>query len=146
MPVNLPPLDPAQLHPVAGVRWGIAEAGVRKANRKDLSLLLLDAGTSVAGVFTQNRFCAAPVQVCREHLQAGQGIRALVINTGNTPTAATLAISSISDDTGTSASDFVTNDNSLVVNGSIQGFSSSLGDQVFVQIKDNTNAVARTFK
>jgi len=83
MPVNLPPFDPAQLHPVAGVRWGIAEAGVRKANRKDLSLLLLDAGASVAGVFTQNRFCAAPVQVCREHLQAGQGIRALVINTGN---------------------------------------------------------------
>ena len=83
MPVNLPPLDPAQLHPVAGVRWGIAEAGVRKANRKDLSLLLLDAGASVAGVFTQNRFCAAPVQVCREHLQANQDIRALVINTGN---------------------------------------------------------------
>ena len=83
MPVNLPPLDPAQLHPVAGVRWGIAEACVRKANRKDLSLLLLDAGASVAGVFTQNRFCAAPVQVCREHLQAGQGVRALVINTGN---------------------------------------------------------------
>jgi glutamate N-acetyltransferase/amino-acid N-acetyltransferase len=83
MPVNLPPLDPAQLHPVAGVRWGIAEAGVRKANRKDLSVLLLDDGASVAGVFTQNRFCAAPVQVCREHLQAGQGIRALVINTGN---------------------------------------------------------------
>jgi glutamate N-acetyltransferase/amino-acid N-acetyltransferase len=83
MPVNLPPIDPAQLHPVAGVRWGIAEAGVRKANRKDLSVLLLDDGASVAGVFTQNRFCAAPVQVCREHLQAGQGIRALVINTGN---------------------------------------------------------------
>ncbi len=83
MPVNLPPLDPAQLHPVAGVRWGITEAGVRKANRKDLSVMLLDEGVSVAGVFTQNRFCAAPVQVCREHLQAGQGIRALVINTGN---------------------------------------------------------------
>ena len=83
MPVNLPPLDPAQLHPVAGVRWGIAEAGVRKAHRKDLSVLLLDEGSTVAGVFTQNRFCAAPVQVCREHLQAGQGIRALVINTGN---------------------------------------------------------------
>ena len=83
MPVNLPPLDPAQLHPVAGVRWGIAEAGVRKANRKDLSVLLLDAGASVAGVFTRNRFCAAPVQVCREHLQGGQGIRAMVINTGN---------------------------------------------------------------
>ena len=83
MPVNLPPIDPAQLHPVAGVRWGIAEAGVRKANRKDLSVLLLDEGASVAGVFTQNRFCAAPVQVCREHLQGGQGIRAMVINTGN---------------------------------------------------------------
>ncbi len=83
MPVNLPPLDPAQLHPVVGVRWGITEAGVRKAHRKDLSVMLLDEGASVAGVFTQNRFCAAPVQVCREHLQAGQGIRALVINTGN---------------------------------------------------------------
>ena len=83
MPVNLPPLDPAQLHAVAGVRWGVTEAGVRKANRKDLSVMLLDEGASVAGVFTKNRFCAAPVQVCREHLQAGQGIRAMVINTGN---------------------------------------------------------------
>ena len=83
MPVNLPPIDPAQLHPVAGVRWGVTEAGVRKANRKDVSVMLLDEGASVAGVFTKNRFCAAPVQVCREHLQAGQGIRAMVINTGN---------------------------------------------------------------
>ena len=83
MPVNLPPVDSAQLHPVAGVRWGVTEAGVRKAHRKDLSVMLLDAGTSVAGVFTRNRFCAAPVQVCREHLQGGQAIRALVINTGN---------------------------------------------------------------
>ena len=83
MPVNLPPLDPAQLHPIAGVRIGIAEAGVRKANRKDLTLFLLDEGASVAGVFTSNRFCAAPVQVCREHLAAGSAVRALVINTGN---------------------------------------------------------------
>jgi glutamate N-acetyltransferase/amino-acid N-acetyltransferase len=83
MPVNLPPIDPAQLHPVAGVRWGVTEAGVRKANRKDVSVMLLDAGASVAGVFTKNRFCAAPVQVCREHLQGGEGIRAMVINTGN---------------------------------------------------------------
>ena len=83
MPVNLPLLDPAQLQPVAGVRWGITEAGVRKAQRKDLSVMLLDEGASVAGVFTENRFCAAPVQVCREHLQAGQPIRAMVINTGN---------------------------------------------------------------
>ncbi len=83
MPVNLPPIDPAQLHAVAGVRWGVTEAGVRKANRKDVSVMLLDEGASVAGVFTKNRFCAAPVQVCREHLQTGQGIRAMVINTGN---------------------------------------------------------------
>jgi len=83
MPVNLPPLDPAQLHAVAGVRWGVTEAGVRKANRKDVSVMLLDEGASVAGVFTQNRFCAAPVQVCREHLQGALGIRAMVINTGN---------------------------------------------------------------
>lgn len=83
MPVNLSPLDPAQLHPVAGVRWGVTEAGIRKAQRKDLSVMLLDEGASVAGVFTQNRFCAAPVQVCREHLQADLAIRALVINTGN---------------------------------------------------------------
>jgi len=83
MPVNLPPIDPAQLHPVTGVRWGITEAGVRKANRKDVSVMLLDEGASVAGVFTKNRFCAAPVQVCREHLQGAQGIRAMVINTGN---------------------------------------------------------------
>jgi glutamate N-acetyltransferase/amino-acid N-acetyltransferase len=65
------------------VRIGVTEAGVRKANRKDLTVFLLDEGTTVAGVFTQNRFCAAPVQVSREHLQAGQGIRAMVINTGN---------------------------------------------------------------
>ncbi len=83
MPVNLPPLDPAQLSPIAGVRIGVAEAGVRKAHRKDLTVFLLDEGTSVAGVFTRNRFCAAPVQVCREHLVAGSAVRALVINTGN---------------------------------------------------------------
>ncbi|MDR0274086.1 MAG: bifunctional glutamate N-acetyltransferase/amino-acid acetyltransferase ArgJ [Burkholderiaceae bacterium] len=85
MPVNLQAPDSAQLHPVAGVRIGVAEAGIRKAGRKDLTVFALDAGSQVAGVFTQNRFCAAPVQVCREHLeQSGQGgIRALVINTGN---------------------------------------------------------------
>jgi glutamate N-acetyltransferase / amino-acid N-acetyltransferase len=82
MPVNLAAPTEGDLHPVAGVRLGITEAGVRKANRKDLTVLLLDEGASVAGVFTQNRFCAAPVQVCREHL-AGQDIRAMVINTGN---------------------------------------------------------------
>ena len=83
MPVNLTAPDPAQLHAVPGVHLGIAEAGVRKANRKDLVVITLDEGAAVAGVFTRNRFCAAPVQVCREHLAAGAAIRALVINTGN---------------------------------------------------------------
>ncbi|WP_295372587.1 bifunctional glutamate N-acetyltransferase/amino-acid acetyltransferase ArgJ [uncultured Pseudacidovorax sp.] len=83
MPVNLTAPDPAQLHPVPGVRIGVTEAGVRKANRKDLTVFLLDEGSAVGGVFTQNRFCAAPVQICREHLAAGFGVRALVINTGN---------------------------------------------------------------
>ena len=84
MPVHLSPPDAASLHPVSGVRIGVAEAGIRKAGRKDLTVMLLDEGASVGGVFTQNRFCAAPVQVCREHLTAGAGadIRALVINTG----------------------------------------------------------------
>jgi glutamate N-acetyltransferase/amino-acid N-acetyltransferase len=68
---------------VPGVRIGVAEAGVRKANRKDLTIVLIDEGSAVGGVFTQNRFCAAPVQVCRDHLAAGYGIRAMVINTGN---------------------------------------------------------------
>ncbi|SDN47350.1 bifunctional glutamate N-acetyltransferase/amino-acid acetyltransferase ArgJ [Polaromonas sp. JS666] len=87
MPVNLVATPAADLYPVPGVRWGITEAGIRKANRKDLSVLLLDEGASVGAVFTQNRFCAAPVQICREHLAKNSGrtagIRAMVINTGN---------------------------------------------------------------
>jgi glutamate N-acetyltransferase / amino-acid N-acetyltransferase len=83
MPVNLQAPDPALLHPVAGLRIGTAMAGVRKANRRDLVVFAFDEGAAVAGVFTQNRFCAAPVQVCREHLAAGRGVRAFVINTGN---------------------------------------------------------------
>jgi len=83
MAVNWTVPDAAQLHAVPGVRIGVAEAGVRKANRKDLTVFLLDEGTAVAGVFTQNRYCAAPVQVCREHLASGQPVRALVVNTGN---------------------------------------------------------------
>jgi glutamate N-acetyltransferase/amino-acid N-acetyltransferase len=82
MAVNLSAPEGDALHPVAGVRIGIAEAGIRKANRKDLTVFLLEPGAAVAGVFTQNRFCAAPVQVCREHLAGGE-IRAMVINTGN---------------------------------------------------------------
>ena len=82
MPVNLTPPRREELLPVAGVELGWAEAGIRKANRKDLLVIRLDAGATVAGVFTRNRFAAAPVQVCREHLANGS-IRALVINTGN---------------------------------------------------------------
>jgi glutamate N-acetyltransferase/amino-acid N-acetyltransferase len=82
MPVNIPPLTPEQLLPVAGVALGIAEAGIKKANRKDLLVMVLDEGTQAAGVFTQNRFCAAPVTVAKQHL-AHAAIRALVVNTGN---------------------------------------------------------------
>ncbi|MBP7564942.1 MAG: bifunctional glutamate N-acetyltransferase/amino-acid acetyltransferase ArgJ [Burkholderiaceae bacterium] len=83
MPVNLRLPQANELHAVPGVRIGVAEAGVRKVGRKDLTVVLLDEGASVGGVFTQNRFCAAPVQVCREHLAAGSGVRAIVVNTGN---------------------------------------------------------------
>jgi glutamate N-acetyltransferase / amino-acid N-acetyltransferase len=83
MPVNLQTPVAANLHAVKGVRIGVAMAGVRKANRKDLVVFTVEEGAAVAGVFTTNRFCAAPVQVCQQHLAAGQGIRALVINTGN---------------------------------------------------------------
>lgn len=83
MPVNLTAPDPKALHPVPGVQLGITMAGVRKANRRDLTVITLAEGSQVAGVFTANRFCAAPVQLCRKHLAAAIGPRALVINTGN---------------------------------------------------------------
>jgi glutamate N-acetyltransferase/amino-acid N-acetyltransferase len=82
MPVHLVAPDPASLHPVSGVRLGIASAGIKKPGRRDITLIELAPGSRVASVFTQNRFCAAPVTVCKEHLVAGN-IRALVINTGN---------------------------------------------------------------
>ena len=83
MPVNLSAPLPADLHPVPGVKLGIAMAGVRKAQRRDLTLLTLVEAASVAGVFTSNRFCAAPVQLCRLHLAATGNTRAILINTGN---------------------------------------------------------------
>ncbi|QPF75217.1 bifunctional glutamate N-acetyltransferase/amino-acid acetyltransferase ArgJ [Roseateles sp. DAIF2] len=83
MPVNLSAPDPASLHPVPGLRLGVTMAGVRKADRRDLTVVVLDEGSSVAGVFTKNRFCAAPVQICREHLDGGRPIRAILVNTGN---------------------------------------------------------------
>jgi glutamate N-acetyltransferase/amino-acid N-acetyltransferase len=81
MPVNYATPSPENLSPVAGVRVGVAEAGIRKKARRDLTLIEVDEGSRVAGVFTKNRFCAAPVHVCRAHLAQG-GVRALVINTG----------------------------------------------------------------
>jgi glutamate N-acetyltransferase/amino-acid N-acetyltransferase len=81
MTVNYATPSPESLHPVAGVRLGVTEAHVRKPDRKDLLLIELDAGAAVAGVFTRNRFCAAPVTLCRAHLARG-GIRAMVVNTG----------------------------------------------------------------
>ena len=83
MPVNLQAPAQGDLLAVPGITLGIAEAHVRKPDRKDLLVMQLAPGSRVAGVFTQNRFCAAPVVLCKEHLAAGGEIRALVVNTGN---------------------------------------------------------------
>ena len=83
MPVNLQTPNPNSLLPINGVLLGTAEANIKKPGRKDLLLIQLVPQATVAGVFTQNRFCAAPVIVAREHLASGKGVRALVINTGN---------------------------------------------------------------
>jgi glutamate N-acetyltransferase/amino-acid N-acetyltransferase len=83
MAVNLGTLSTADLRPVPGLALGTAMAGIRKANRRDLLVVTLDPGAAVAGVFTANRFCAAPVQLCREHLAIGGDVRALLVNTGN---------------------------------------------------------------
>ena len=83
MPVNLSAPDPAALKSVAGIELGTAKAGIRKPGRRDLLIARIAPGATAAGVFTRNRFCAAPVQVCRDHLATGAGVRAFVVNTGN---------------------------------------------------------------
>lgn len=83
MPVNIPPLLPQQLLPIQGISLGMTEAGIKRPDRKDLLVIALDENVKVAGVFTKNRFCAAPVVVAKAHLSAASSIRALVINTGN---------------------------------------------------------------
>lgn len=83
MAVNLPLPNKDELKPIAGLKLGIAEAGIKRANRKDILVIRLVPGSSVSGVFTQNRFCAAPVQLCRAHLLERNSIEALIINTGN---------------------------------------------------------------
>lgn len=83
MPVNISPLLSEQLLPIAGISLGIAEAGIKRVGRKDLLTIVLDENVNVAGVFTQNRFCAAPVIVAKANLANTSSIRALIINTGN---------------------------------------------------------------
>ena len=83
MPVNLSAPSANSLLPVKGVELGYAEAHIRKPNRKDVLVIKLSPGSHVAGVFTQNRFCAAPVILCKQHLESEAEIRALVVNTGN---------------------------------------------------------------
>jgi len=83
MPVKLTAPEAASLLPVKGVQLGFAEAYVKKPNRKDVLVIKLAEGTNVAGVFTKNRFCAAPVILCKEFLAVNNGIRALLVNTGN---------------------------------------------------------------
>ena len=80
MPVGLK--ERPTLKPVAGIRLGTAQAGIKYAGRGDLVVMEIATGAQVAGVFTRNRFCAAPVLVAREHLAAARA-RALVINAGN---------------------------------------------------------------
>ena len=83
MAVNLQAADAAQILAIDGTQVYVGQAGVKKAGRDDLTLVVLNAANSVGAVFTQNRFCAAPVQIAKQHLAADAGIRALVINTGN---------------------------------------------------------------
>ncbi len=83
MAVNLSPPRAEDLLPVRGVTLGTAQAGIRKSGRRDLLVVALAQGSKVAGVFTRNRFCAAPVQVAKAHLASGRPTRALVVNTGN---------------------------------------------------------------
>jgi len=83
MAVNLPLPKKDELKPIRGLKLGIAEAGIKRANRKDILVIHLVPGSSVSGVFTQNRFCAAPVQLCKAHLVERNRIEALLINTGN---------------------------------------------------------------
>ena len=81
MPVNYQ--EPTALLAVAGVRLGVAEAAIKKPGKKDLLVIALDEGSRIGGVFTQNAFAAAPVQLCRERLAQQRPVRALLVNSGN---------------------------------------------------------------
>ena len=124
MPVNFATPAPEALFPIAGVRLGVAEAGIRKADRRDLTLLALDPGCTVAGVFTQNRFCAAPVQICRRHLDSSGEIRALVINTGNA-------------NAGTGEAGMRAAQETCVAVGRLLGVSESRVSQILAEVRTN---------
>lgn len=83
MPVNFIAKTAEQLPAIQGVELYTACAGIKQPNHADLTLIVLQPETTVAGVFTQNRFCAAPVQIAKRHLFDANGVRALIINTGN---------------------------------------------------------------
>jgi glutamate N-acetyltransferase/amino-acid N-acetyltransferase len=83
MPVRYTPPRPEDLLPVPGVRLGTAAARIKNWQRDDVVIAAFDAGTVAAGTFTQNRFCAAPVTVCRRHLAGSGHLRALIVNAGN---------------------------------------------------------------
>src|SRR5688500_4125422 len=81
MAVNLAAPDPSSLHPIPGVELGVGMAGIKKPGRKDLLVMKLAHGAAVTGVFTRNRYCAAPVLICRKNIT--NEVRALIVNTGN---------------------------------------------------------------
>lgn len=87
MAVNLSVPLASELKPVSGLELGYAKANIKKADRKDLLVMKLVPEATVAGVFTKNRFCAAPVQICKTNLEKtgreNKPIRALMVNTGN---------------------------------------------------------------
>ena len=82
MAVNFNEKNADELLSIDGIQVFVGQAGVKKPNHDDLTLMVLAPDNSVGAVFTQNRFCAAPVQICRQHLSSGKEIRALIINTG----------------------------------------------------------------
>lgn len=83
MAIGLREKDEQELLPISGVQVYVGQAGIKTADRDDLTLMVLGSGNTVGAVFTQNRFCAAPVRIAKQHLFSGETIQALVVNTGN---------------------------------------------------------------
>ena len=83
MAVNLTEKTADQLLNIDGIQLFTARAGIKQADRTDLTLMVLSGGNTVGAVFTTNRFCAAPVHIAKSHLFDEDGVRAIIINTGN---------------------------------------------------------------